>query len=69
MKASQVVLKGHRYHTLSNDGLRYVIKDASEAAKCAREMGDAKGEGKYLDQINDAVTILGTRYHHEKLAA
>jgi len=53
-------LKGHKYHTMSDAELRYIRKDAGEAAKNMRGMDD-KAEGKYLDQINDADTVLGYR--------
>ena len=41
--------------------LQYIMKDASEAAKCAQELGDAKNECRYLDQVNDAATELYKR--------
>lgn len=41
--------------------LEYIQKDAYEAAKCAQEMGAAKNEGRYLDQMNDASTELYKR--------
>ena len=53
-------LKGHKYHGMSDAELRYIRKDAAEAAKNMRGMDD-KAEGKYLDQINDASTVLGYR--------
>jgi hypothetical protein len=53
-------IKGHKYHTMSDAELRYIRKDAGEAAKNMRGMDD-KAEGKYLDQINDADTVLGYR--------
>jgi hypothetical protein len=55
-----IPLKGHPYHTKSDDSLRYIIKDAAEAAKAMRGM-NAKAEGKYLDQVSDAHTILNYR--------
>ncbi len=53
-------LKGHRFHELSSDSLRCIIKDASEAAAAMRGH-DEKAEGKYADQVNDAATILAFR--------
>lgn len=41
--------------------LHFIMQDASEAAKNAAEMGDLHTECKYLDQINDASTVLGWR--------
>ena len=53
-------LKGHEYHYKNGDELRYIIKDAGEAAEAMRGH-DETAEAKYLDQINDAATILGYR--------
>ena len=53
-------LAGHGYHKKTDNELRYIIKDAGEAAKAMRGM-DSKAEGKYLDQVNDASTVLGYR--------
>lgn len=46
--------------------LRYIIKDAAEAAVAMRGVSD-DAERKYLDQVNDATTVLATRA--AKLAA
>lgn len=55
-----VPLKGHAYHAKTEAELRYIIKDAGEAAEAMR--GHApEAEGKYLDQVNDACTILAWR--------
>lgn len=54
-------LKGHDYHTKSDSELRFITKDASEAAKNMQGMGNGQAEGKYLDQANDAQTVLGYR--------
>jgi hypothetical protein len=40
--------------------LRYIIKDAGEAARNMRGF-DPVAEGKYLDQVNDAVSVLHSR--------
>lgn len=53
-------LKGHPYHDKSDASLLYIIKDAGEAAKAMRDH-DPKAEAKYLDQMNDACTILNYR--------
>ena len=59
-KGGAMPLKGHNYHAKTDAELRYIAKDASEAAKAMRGM-DSKAEGKYLDQVNDASTVLGYR--------
>jgi transposase len=41
--------------------LQYIMKDAHEAAVCARELRNEQAEMKYLDQINDAATELYRR--------
>ena len=51
-------IAGHPYHTKTNDELRYIAKDANAAAMAQRGMSS---EGKYLDQVNDASTVLGYR--------
>ena len=40
--------------------LCYIIKDAQAAAVAMRGMNDT-AEAKYLDQVNDAATILARR--------
>jgi hypothetical protein len=42
-------LKGHPYHEKSEDELRYIIKDANEAARAMKDHSP-KSESKYLDQ-------------------
>lgn len=54
-------LAGHPFHTKTNDELQFIAKDASAAAKNMQGMGNAQAEGKYLDQVNDASTVLGYR--------
>ena len=51
-------LKGHAYHTKTDAELRYIIKDAGEAALMRMRSRDPKGEMKYLDQVDDAHTVL-----------
>ncbi len=53
-------LEGHPYHSKSDDSLHYIIKDAGEAAKAMKSHNPA-AESKYLDQQNDAATVLGFR--------
>lgn len=50
----------HPYHKLTNGMLRYIIEDAGEAAECMRGF-DFIAECKYLDQVNDACTVLRYR--------
>ena len=57
-KVRGMPIAGHPYHTKTNDELKYIAKDASEAARAQRGMAS---EGKYLDQVNDAATVLGWR--------
>lgn len=53
-------LKGHAYHEKTDAELLYIIKDASEAAQAMR--GHApEAECKYLDQVNDACTVMHWR--------
>lgn len=51
-------LEGHEYHKKSDDQLRYIVKDAGEAAKSLK---GTRSESKYLDQVNDASTVLHFR--------
>jgi len=53
-------IKGHEYHTKTNAELNYIIKDAGKAA-IAMKGHDPKAEAKYLDQVNDASTVLHYR--------
>ena len=54
-------IPGHDYHSKTNDELQFIQRDASAAAKNMQGMGNDKAEGKYLDQVNDASTVLGYR--------
>lgn len=53
-------IPNHPYHAKTEAELRYISKDAAEAARNMRGVND-KAEGKYLDQVNDAQTVLGYR--------
>lgn len=53
-------LKGHPYHSKSDAELHYIVKDAGEAAQ-AMKNHNPKAESKYLDQVNDASTVLHYR--------
>lgn len=55
-----IPLRGHDFHTKSNEQLRFIAKDAAEAARAMRGHSP-QSEGKYLDQVNDASTVLGFR--------
>jgi hypothetical protein len=57
-KVRGMPIAGHPYHAKTNDELNYIAKDASAAAQAQRGM---PSEGKYLDQVNDASTVLGWR--------
>ena len=59
--APAMPIPDHPYHTKTNDELNFIAKDASAAAKNMQGMGNAQAEGKYLDQVNDASTVLGYR--------
>ena len=48
------------YRTKTDEQLRYIMKDAGEAAKAMRGHSP-KAEEKYLDQVNDASTVLYER--------
>lgn len=62
-------LEGHPYHQKTDAELRYIAKDAGQAAQASRGLsaynptnGQREDtEGKYLDQMNDASTVLGFR--------
>jgi hypothetical protein len=53
------------YRTKSDAELRYIIKDAGEAARNMKGL-DTKAECKYLDQVNDACTELYRRTKGKK---
>ena len=56
-------LSGHAYHGKSDAELRFISKDAADAAR-AMKNHDAKAEAKYLDQVNDAATVQHWRKQH-----
>lgn len=59
-KKGPMPLKGHPYHYKTDAELHYIAKDAHQAAKNMQGF-DSKAEGKYLDQVNDAHTVIGYR--------
>lgn len=48
------------YSTKTDEQLRFIILDAAEAAQAMRGL-NIEAECKYLDQVNDACTILNRR--------
>lgn len=62
-------IPGHPYHTKSDAELHFIASDAHAAAQASRGMtaynpnsGKREDtEGKYLDQVNDAQSVLGYR--------
>ena len=57
IREARMPLKGHPYHKKTDTELRYIIKDAGEAAKNMRGH-NRQAEDKYADQVNDAQTVL-----------
>jgi hypothetical protein len=60
-KSPKMPLAGHAYHKKTDAELKYIVKDAGESAKSLK---GTKSENKYLDQMNDASTIL----HYRKIS-
>jgi ribosomal protein L22 len=50
----------NNYRNKTDAELRFILKDAHEAAQAMKGMDD-KAEAKYLDQVNDASTELYRR--------
>jgi hypothetical protein len=59
-------IKDHPYHHKTIAELDYISRDAHKAAEAnhPRNGGDPKVHNKYLDQVNDAQTILHYRRAH-----
>jgi len=55
-------LQNEGYWDRSNAELLWIVKDAGLAAQANRDRPEA--EAKYLDQHNDACTVLGWRRKH-----
>jgi hypothetical protein len=51
------------YRMKSDAELRYIAKDAAAAAQAMKDH-DPAAEAKYLDQVNDAFTVLYQRHKH-----
>ena len=66
-----------RYAAKTDAELAFIIKDATEAADCAREMGRDEAESKYRDQVCDAASEryrrqqarLGVKSHRQSARA
>lgn len=56
-----------RYKTKTDAELRYIVRDAGEAARAMRDV-DQAAEAKYLDQVNDACSELYRRQQLARLA-
>lgn len=48
------------YRQKADAELHFIVRDASVAAQAMRSF-DARAEAKYLDQVNDACTVLRER--------
>jgi hypothetical protein len=59
--AKRPSLTNASYWTKTEAELRFIVKDATEAARCCAEWSDPAAESKYADQINDACTVLWHR--------
>lgn len=58
-------MEGNDYSKKTDAELKYIQKDASDAAKAMKGQDD-KAEAKYLDQVNDASTELHKRSQKNK---
>lgn len=55
------MLKINDYKRKTKEELRYIIDDATLAAKAMQSIGNNTAEGKYWDQVNDACSELYKR--------
>ena len=53
-------LENDRFHDLTDAALLYIARDAKEAANAMRGH-DPVAECKYLDQVNDACSVMAAR--------
>ena len=58
--AGRMPIPDHPYHLKTDAELHFIAKDAHEAAQAMQGHSSAS-ENKYLDQVNDASTVLGYR--------
>jgi hypothetical protein len=49
------------YKRKTKEQLRYIIDDATLAARAMQSIGNSTAEGKYRDQVNDACSELYRR--------
>ena len=49
------------YKRKTKEELRYIIDDATLAARAMQSIGNSSAEGKYRDQVNDACSELYKR--------
>lgn len=61
-------LTNQNYFSKSDDELRFILRDASEAAEAMRHF-DRAAECKYLEQIDDAATVLAQRVRQVRRAS
>ena len=61
-----IPIEGHPYHEKTDAELLFIARDAKAAADAMRGM-DTKAECKYLDQINDACTVMAYRRRGKQL--
>lgn len=61
------ILDDHPYHEKTDFELRFIVRDAGEAAKNMHEIGNEQAENKYMDQLNDAATILYWRNQYRRM--
>lgn len=56
-----IQLKVNNYKRKTKDELRYIIDDATLAARAMQSIGNSAAESKYRDQVNDACSELYKR--------
>ena len=56
-----IQLKVNDYKRKTKEELRYIIDDATLAARAMQSIGNNVAEGKYRDQVNDACSELYKR--------
>jgi hypothetical protein len=61
--ARRPYLENERFWNLPEAALLYIARDAREAAEAMKGHNE-RAEGKYLDQMNDALTVLAYRRKH-----
>ena len=57
-----------QYRDKTTDQLRYIAKDAHAAAMAMHNV-NSDAESKYLDQVNDACTVMFERARADRRAA